>query len=142
MHRPVTSYPVLSSVFLALLMLIDKIWSIVFVALSLLIFVYKGLALPYPTGPYAYEIIILILYLPVALVRLFLGDMGNELTRAKLLVWFLVLTVPVLAANVYYLILQIYVFSIDVALNGLSLIIIMLDTVVGLVTAINFCRYV
>jgi len=139
--RATKTYQRLTSLPLAVLLFIDKIWLVIWAILSLLVVIYKGLGLPFPVGPFIYEFVMIVLYVPLALARNFLGDMGNKTERSSHLVWFLVLTLPVAAVHVYYVAFQIYVLVFDVVLNAISFVWIIGDSFFAVMSAINFGRH-
>ncbi|DBA04645.1 TPA: hypothetical protein N0F65_012228 [Lagenidium giganteum] len=82
----------------------------VYFIVTLGLFIYKGIVLPYPpTGAYTWDIIFLFLYLFIEKTRMFHASKGNRTKLLAPLVLSLVLTVPTTICTAYYLQLQTYV---------------------------------
>ena len=79
-----------------------KLWDVVFWVLSFLLFIYKGVNLPYPDGAYELEFAYLFLYLLVEPPRLFLGSKGNKTLTAGPLYASSLLGVFVVFMHAYY----------------------------------------
>mmetsp|Transcript_18867 Transcript_18867/g.32473 ORF Transcript_18867/g.32473 Transcript_18867/m.32473 type:complete len:144 (+) Transcript_18867:41-472(+) len=109
--------------------------------LNIAIFIYKGLNLPYPPNTFGWEVVFIVVYVPVELCRLFLGSKGNKTEHAGPMYWFLLLSAPVAFGNIYYMILQIYVLRIDQVLNVINLVFIGLEVIFAIFAIITFHRY-
>jgi hypothetical protein len=111
---------------------VHQLYLLLFVAVSLVLFVYKGqytllkagdycscggfhvqgVMLPYPpTGAFAWEIVLLVLYYCVASTRLFQASKGNQTRQVGALLLSLVLAMPLVVCQVFFLQLQTYVYS-------------------------------
>lgn len=91
------------SLLLEVFLYFGKLWDVVFWVLSFLIFIYKGVRLPYPDGAYELEFACLFMYLLVEPPRLFLGSKGNKTLAAGPLYASCLLGVFVLFLHVYYI---------------------------------------
>ena len=91
-----------------------------FVLTCLLILIWKGCRLPYPsTGAnrWGLDVAYLVAYALVEPARLFLGSVANKALRANWMYLSLVLAVPVFGLHAYYAWGQTYALKIDVFLN-------------------------
>uniref|UniRef100_A0A7S0T2H8 Transmembrane protein 216 n=1 Tax=Mantoniella antarctica TaxID=81844 RepID=A0A7S0T2H8_9CHLO len=98
-----------------------KLWDVVFWVLTFLLFVYKGVKLPYPPGAYQLEFAYLFLYLLVEPARLFLGSKGNKTRTAGPLYASVALGVFVLLLHVYYVVGQTFILRADFVVNIIAI---------------------
>lgn len=103
-----------SSLSFQITMFCDNYYSWIWFALSLAIFVFKGYSMIYPRLYLGGEIAGIFLVILVQHTRLYLGDLyagsvGNKIEGVIQLIWFIVLSIPVLIGSIYYLFLQVYV---------------------------------
>ena len=89
--------------------------------LELLIFLYKGLLLPYPTANLVLDVVMLLLYLGIEVIRLFFGTKGNLCQRKMPLGISVALTFPSAMMASYYLLLQTYVLRLEAIMNSILL---------------------
>ncbi|GAB9463953.1 hypothetical protein Gpo141_00001398 [Globisporangium polare] len=91
--------------------------------------------LPYPpTGAYTWDLIFLVLYLIIENTRLFQASKGNRTKQIGPLVLSMVLAIPALVCNIYYLQLQTYALRLDEILNGFSIAVICCEVFFSILT--------
>ncbi|KAM8939184.1 transmembrane protein 216 [Pelodytes ibericus] len=105
-----------------------------------LIFLYKGLILPYPTSNLVLEVVMLVLYLGIEVTRLILGCRGNLCERKLPLVVSVGLTVPAGLLAVYFLLLQTYSLRLETVLSCILLLFYSLEVILSAAALITFCR--
>eukprot|EP01028_Stygiella_incarcerata_P005993 TRINITY_DN246_c0_g2_i2.p1 TRINITY_DN246_c0_g2~~TRINITY_DN246_c0_g2_i2.p1 ORF type:complete len:142 (+),score=31.28 TRINITY_DN246_c0_g2_i2:144-569(+) len=111
-----------------------------YVVLSIFLFIFKGLTFPYPDSIYGWELAFLFMYGFVESVRLLMGNKGNKIEEVRPLIWYWILSVGVIIANVYYMSLQVYVLMIDFIIGLIMLIVNSLQIILSFVTALMISR--
>nr|DBA17368.1 TPA: hypothetical protein GDO54_002831 [Pyxicephalus adspersus] len=108
--------------------------------IEVLIFIYKGLILPYPTSNIILEVVILFLYLGVEVTRLYLGCRGNQCERKFPLAVSVGLTIPAGLLSLYFLFLQTYALRLETVLSCILLLFYALEAILGCAALITFSR--
>uniref|UniRef100_A0A9L0I8J6 Transmembrane protein 216 n=1 Tax=Equus asinus TaxID=9793 RepID=A0A9L0I8J6_EQUAS len=80
------------------------------------------LLLPYPTANLVLDVVMLLLYLGIEVIRLFFGTKGNLCQRKMPLGISVALTFPSAMMASYYLLLQTYVLRLEAIMNGILLV--------------------
>eukprot|EP00899_Mesostigma_viride_P025329 jgi/Mesvir1/5981/Mv00735-RA.1 len=135
---PLPPKQVLTSLPLEILFYFGRWYDVFWWFLTLAIFIYKGRQLPYPDKSFAMEFIFLWLYLLVEPVRLFLGSKGNKTEQSGPIVWCFLLSAPVIALHIFYLLFQTYILKLEQFLNAVALGFTALQVLLGLISAIRF----
>ncbi|XP_076336233.1 transmembrane protein 216-like isoform X1 [Tachypleus tridentatus] len=131
---------ILSSLPYQILLVFGGWYYILYSIVTFLLFVYKGLILPYPVKNVVCEVVLLTFLCGVEGTRLFLGKKGNLTERTMSVILSLVLTVPAIIGVVYFLRWQTYVLWIELILGAILLVVQGLQSVFGLFSAITFAR--
>ncbi|XP_064423447.1 transmembrane protein 216 [Latimeria chalumnae] len=132
--------PVLSSTPLEVLLFLNGWYFAAYFVAEILIFVYKGQLLPYPTANLTLDLVMLFLYLGIEVIRIFFGSKGNLSQRKVTLSISLGLTIPAAMMAVYYLLLQTYVLRVEVILNAILLVFYALEFILDIVALTAFAR--
>ncbi|XP_011897535.1 PREDICTED: transmembrane protein 216 isoform X3 [Cercocebus atys] len=127
----------LSSTPLEILFFLNAWYNATYFLLELFIFLYKGVLLPYPTANLVLDVVMLLLYLGIEVIRLFFGKAdhlemtpwvlsdtgtkGNLCQRKMPLSISVALTFPSAMMASYYLLLQTYVLRLEAIMNGILL---------------------
>ncbi|XP_002721098.3 transmembrane protein 216 isoform X1 [Oryctolagus cuniculus] len=111
----------LSSTPLEILFFLNGWYYATYFLLELFIFLYKGLLLPYPTANLVLDVVMLLLYLGIEVIRLFFGTKGNLCQRKMPLGISVALSFPSAMMASYYLLLQTYVLRLEAVMNGILL---------------------
>lgn len=111
-----------------------------FFVLQLLLFIYKGVMLPYPTSAIGLEVAFVFAYGILQAFRLWMTSMGNKTESISLLVWGLCLSAPVVVFHAYMIRLQVYVLRLDQIINGIGLVFIGAEVILCLVAVVIFLR--
>ncbi|XP_010597424.1 transmembrane protein 216 isoform X3 [Loxodonta africana] len=111
----------LSSTTLEILFFLNGWYYATYFLLELFIFLYKGLLLPYPTANLVLDVVMLLVYLGIEVIRLFFGTKGNLCQRKMPLGISVALTFPSATMASYYLLLQTYVLRLEAIMNGILL---------------------
>mmetsp|Transcript_5158 Transcript_5158/g.12990 ORF Transcript_5158/g.12990 Transcript_5158/m.12990 type:complete len:145 (-) Transcript_5158:267-701(-) len=137
-ERSKVDYLSKSSLPLQILLFFNRVWAFLWFVVILGVFIWKGVALPYPAGRLAPEIVLIFAYLFVENARLFFGSKGNKTENHMLIIAFIVLSLFSALANIYYIEFQIYVMRIDQIFNVISLIFIGIELLLSIIAIIRF----
>lgn len=133
----------LSSLPLQIFLFLNIYYAITFCIAELLLYVYKGVLLPYPDTGVTLGIEIFVIFLLAFFegVRLFLGYKGNLAERTLSLALSLVLGVPVLFIDLFILLWQTYVLRIEAILVGIALVFLGLEMIFSIAAIFTFKRH-
>ncbi|XP_071974114.1 transmembrane protein 216 [Engystomops pustulosus] len=131
---------VLSSTPLEVLFFLNGWYCASYFLIEALIFIYKGLILPYPTSNLVLEVVMLFLYLGIEVTRLYLGCRGNQCERKLPLVVSVGLTIPTGLLALYFLFLQTYALRLETVLSCILLFFYGLEAILSCAALITFCR--
>ncbi|GAX77664.1 hypothetical protein CEUSTIGMA_g5107.t1 [Chlamydomonas eustigma] len=112
---------VLTSLTLQIFLYFGGWWDVFYYVLNILVFVYKGLTLPYPTRNFAMEFSFAWLWFIIDIPRIFLISKGNKTETCFPLFMSWWLNLPLLGLYIYYIKFETYVLKIDLILSGISL---------------------
>lgn len=132
--------PMLASLPLEIFLVFGGWWDVLFWLVSIAVFIYKGIILPYPNSNFAVEFTFQWLYVLVEPVRLLLGSKGNKTEQSGPLIFSVILAGPVIAFSVYYIKFQTYVLQIEVILHAISLAFCGLQVLLQLLACIRFAQ--
>ncbi|EFJ45879.1 hypothetical protein VOLCADRAFT_121132 [Volvox carteri f. nagariensis] len=113
-------------------------WDVAYYILNILVFVYKGLQLPYPGRNFAMEFSFSWLWILIEAPRLFLASKGNKTESVGPIIFSCILAMPLLAMYVYFVAFQTYVLRIDQLLNGIAIAFVALQVVFAILTTVRF----
>lgn len=133
----------LSSLPLQVLLHLNVWYFLVFWITELLVYIYKGIILPYPNqdGTLALEIILLLMFAIIESVRLFFGYKGNLAERKLAVVLSIFLTIPVLLLNLYLMLWQTYVLRLELILCSVLLVFFGLEFFISFATLFVIQRH-
>ncbi|XP_064184179.1 transmembrane protein 216 [Anguilla rostrata] len=131
---------ILSSAPLQVLLHLNGWYFAAFFVAEILMFVYKGVLLPYPRANLILDIVLLFLYLGLEVLRLFYGWKGNLCERSLALMLSVAVLVPCAVLCVYYLLLQTFVLRLELVLNAIQLCFYSLELLLSLITISAFSR--
>ncbi|XP_056327964.1 transmembrane protein 216 [Danio aesculapii] len=132
--------PVLSSTPLQILFHLNGWYFAAFFVAEILMFIYKGVILPYPQDNLILDVVLLLLFLGLETLRLFYGWKGNLCQRSLALFMSVAILVPCAVLSVYYLLLQTFVLRLEFVLNAVLLCFYGFELVLGLMTISVFSR--
>jgi transmembrane protein 216 len=133
----------LSSLPLQILFFFNGWYDVAFTIAMSSLYAWKGSTLPYPDElrpMLGLEVAIVFLLAIIEYARIFLGTKGNKTEQSGPLLMSLVLGVPAMIANVYFLRLQIYVTRADLVLNAISIAFVGLEILLSMLTIITFAK--
>ncbi|XP_063293311.1 transmembrane protein 216 [Pelobates fuscus] len=131
---------VLSSTPLEILFFLNGWYCASYFLIEALMFLYKGLILPYPTSNLVLEVVMLALYLGIEVARLILGCRGNLCERKLPLVVSVGLTIPAALLALYFLLLQTYALRLETVLSCILLVFYGLEVILSVTALVTFCR--
>eukprot|EP00727_Mastigamoeba_balamuthi_P013016 m51a1_g8337 hypothetical protein (107) ;mRNA; r:178274-178832 len=99
-----------------------------------------GVEYRYPSGLYALEFLFYIFYALLSWAALFIGTRGNKMAKLAPIAGFVLLCSGLALCNIYFLLWQVYVVRADLVVNGISLLLIILELVFTAVVAIRATR--
>ncbi|KAL2077236.1 hypothetical protein ACEWY4_026740 [Coilia grayii] len=105
-----------------------------------LMFIYKGVTLPYPSQNLILDVVLLFLYLGLEILRLFYGWKGNLCERGLAMSVSIGVLVPCTVLSVYYLLLQTFVLRLEFILNAILLCFYGLELILGIMCMTTFSR--
>ncbi|KAJ0399656.1 hypothetical protein P43SY_005262 [Pythium insidiosum] len=136
----------ISSLLLQLSLTLHNAFLYGFMLVSLASFIYKGVMLPYPpTGALTWEVVLLFLYYVVSSTRLFqaakafgsAASKGNRTKQIPALVLSIILAVPLVICNVFFVQLQTYVLRLDGIVNGIALAFLCWEVLLSVLTLLT-----
>ncbi|KAF7707473.1 transmembrane protein 216 [Silurus meridionalis] len=133
-------HPILSSMPLQVLFYLNSWYFAAFFIAEILMFVYKGILLPYPQANLILDIVLLLLYVGLETLRLFYGWKGNLCERSLMLIVSVGILVPCTVLSVYYLLLQTFILRLEFILNVILLCFYALELVLAVITIASFSR--
>ncbi|GFR49327.1 hypothetical protein Agub_g11353 [Astrephomene gubernaculifera] len=113
-------------------------WDVAYYILNILVFVYKGLQLPYPNRNFSMEFCFSWLWILIEAPRLFLASKGNKTERAAPIIFSTILAMPLLAMYIYFVGFQTYVLKIDQILNAISIIFMGIQLLFSVLVTVRF----
>ncbi|XP_057312833.1 transmembrane protein 216-like [Hydractinia symbiolongicarpus] len=133
----------LSSLPLQILLHLNVYFFLLYWICELLIYVYKGIMLPFPDvgGTLALEIILLFFIAVIEGFRLFFGYKGNLGERKQTLIWSVILALPILVSQLYMMLWQTYVLRAEVILCAILFIMVSLEVLLSAATIWTFQRH-
>ncbi|XP_028271741.1 transmembrane protein 216 [Parambassis ranga] len=134
------SQPILSSTPLQVLLFLNSWYFAAFYLAEVLIFIYKGVLLPYPTDNLVLDVVLLLLFLALEILRIFYGWKGNLCERSLSSCLSLFILLPCAALAVYYLLLQTFVLRLEFLLSAVLLCFYGLEFLLGLLSISSFSR--
>ena len=105
-----------------------RLFTLFYFLAEIVLFVYKDNKLHYPPHSITVEIVCLIFFLIVQLVRFYLGALGNRSETSIFVLFCLIFVIVPLYTYVQFLILQTYVLKLEVILNSFGLCITAIET--------------
>ncbi|XP_069000025.1 transmembrane protein 216 [Embiotoca jacksoni] len=132
--------PILSSTPLQVLLHLNVWYFAAFYVAEILMFVYKGLLLPYPSDNLVLDLALLLLFLALESLRIFYGWKGNLCERSLASCASLFMLLPCAALAVYYLLLQTFVLRLEFVLAAALLCFYGLEFLLGLLAVSSFSR--
>ncbi|XP_075993595.1 transmembrane protein 216 isoform X1 [Genypterus blacodes] len=132
--------PVLSSTPLQVLLYLNCWYFAAFYLAEVLIFIYKGISLPYPSDNLILDVVLLVIFLGLETLRIFYGWKGNVCERVLSSAVSLLVLLPCAALAVYYLLLQTFVLRLEFILSVVLLCFYALELLLGLLSVSAFAR--
>ncbi|KAM8733783.1 transmembrane protein 216 isoform 1-T1 [Acanthopagrus schlegelii] len=134
------SQPILSSTPLQVLFYLNSWYFAAFYLAEILMFIYKGILLPYPSDNLVLDVVLLLLFLGLETLRIFYGWKGNLCERSLASCVSLFILIPCVALAVYYLLLQTFVLRLELLLSAVLLCFYGLEFLLGLLSVSAFSR--
>eukprot|EP00735_Rhodelphis_limneticus_P008248 TRINITY_DN21106_c0_g1::TRINITY_DN21106_c0_g1_i1::g.23326::m.23326 TRINITY_DN21106_c0_g1::TRINITY_DN21106_c0_g1_i1::g.23326 ORF type:complete len:144 (-),score=-6.13,sp/Q9P0N5/TM216_HUMAN/37.23/6e-20,Transmemb_17/PF09799.4/2.4e-27,YMF19/PF02326.10/29,YMF19/PF02326.10/11 TRINITY_DN21106_c0_g1_i1:62-493(-) len=131
---------ILSSAPLQILIYFNGWYSPIYFILTLLMLIYKGNKFTYPSQPYGFEVAFIVIYVFIEYARLVIGSRGNRLEAVSSMLWFLLLSGPILFLHFYFLLMQTYVLRLDEVLGAIGVFFVGLQCLLGTFVMMTFRR--
>ncbi|KAM3866933.1 transmembrane protein 216 [Diretmus argenteus] len=129
-----------SSAPLQVLLYLNSWYFAAFFLAEVLMFIYKGILLPYPSDNLILDVVLLLLFLGLETLRIFYGWKGNLCERSLASSISVFVLLPCTALAVYYLLLQTFVLRLEFILSAILLCFYSLEFLLGLVSISTFSR--
>ncbi|XP_034453752.1 transmembrane protein 216 isoform X2 [Hippoglossus hippoglossus] len=134
------SQPILSSTPLQILLYLNSWYFAAFYLAEILMFIYKGVSLPYPSDNLVLDVVLLLIFLGLETLRIFYGWKGNLCERSLASCASLFILLPCGALAVYFLLLQTFVLRLEFILGAVLLCFYALELLLGLLSLSAFSR--
>ncbi|MBN3303662.1 TM216 protein, partial [Amia calva] len=131
----------LSSTPLEVLLFLNSWYFTAFFIAEILMFIYKGVLLPYPPSNLALELLLLLLFLGVETLRLFYGSKGNLCQRRVCVCVSVCLWLPCAVLCLYFLLLQTFILRLELLLTAGLLVLYCPELLLELTTLTTLTRY-
>ncbi|KAM4586335.1 transmembrane protein 216 isoform 2-T2 [Fundulus diaphanus] len=131
---------VLSSTPLQVLLYLNTWYFAAFYLAEILMFIYKGILLPYPPDNLVLDVVLLLLFLALETLRIFYAWKGNLCERSLSSFVSLFILFPCAALAVYYLLLQTFVLRLEFLLSAVLLCFYGLELLLGVISISAFSR--
>ena len=132
------STPNFPGLVLGLLLYVSGGWLGAIFVINILIFIYKGIELPYAGPYYPMDIILYCCWGFMSLVRVKVGNRGVKRFDPIALILFVVCSVFALVASLYFAFYQTYILRLEFFINVFSLALEAVEIILGLVSAIMY----
>lgn len=132
--------PIRSLVPLQLLFYLNQWYSIFWLIIEILVFIFKGQTLPFASGVLAGEIVLFITLFFVDVFRIFFGTKANLTERVSGIIVSLVITAPTAIGFIFFIIWQHYVLRVELIINSIQLVFLGLEIIFQIVALIIFAR--
>ena len=133
---------IVSSLPLQVLLDFNYWYCYIYYVLNYILYIYKSLILPYPQSYLGGEVAGIVLMMLLECCRIAVGNRGNKTEQAGPTGLFILLTLALAVGCVYYITLQTFVLFIDLILNGIYIVFLGLEVILGVFAAITFYRFV
>lgn len=118
----------------------DRIYSILFFFFELILYIYKGTELPYPSMNLSSELVGVFFFIIIQMIRLHLASIGNKTEISMYLMYSIFLSIPVIIEYVFYLRFQVYCLAFDVSLGCIGLVFLGVEVIVSIIALITIRR--
>lgn len=130
--------PSILGLFLGLLIHVSSGWLALIFIINILLFIYKGIELPY-AGPYfPMDVILYCCWGVMSLIRTQVGNRGVRRFDGVALIMFSVVTLFAMIASLYFALYQTYVLRLEFIFNIFSLALECIEFILGLGSAIMY----
>nr|XP_040029706.1 transmembrane protein 216 isoform X1 [Gasterosteus aculeatus aculeatus] len=130
-----------SSTPLQVLFYLNSWYFAAFYLAEVLMFIYKGNSLPYPSDNLVLDVVLLVLFLGLEMLRIFYGWKGNLCESSLASCAALLVLLPCAALAVYFLLLQTYVLRLEFILGAVLLCFYGRELLLGLLSIYTFSRF-
>jgi len=137
-NQSILTSPLLTSLPLQLSLYFDSYYVLLYTIIELLLFIYKPVALPYPSHLIGWETSAFTFLTLIHICRFFIGYKANLIQSKLSLILFLILCLPCLVGHIYLYNYQTYVLRIDQVINVIEIIFIVFEIIIGIITFISF----
>nr|XP_057913689.1 transmembrane protein 216 isoform X3 [Doryrhamphus excisus] len=134
------SQAILSSTPLQVLLYLNSWYFGAFYVAEVLMFIYKGILLPYPTNNLALDVALLVLFLGLEILRIFYAWKGNLCEHSLTTAVSLFLLLPCVTLAAYFLLLQTFVLRLEFLLCIVLLCFYSLQFLLGVLALSAFSR--
>ncbi|XP_058505403.1 transmembrane protein 216 isoform X1 [Solea solea] len=131
---------ILSSTPLQLLFFLNSWYFAAYYVAEILMFIYKGIMLPYPSQNLVLDVVLLVLFVALETLRIFYGWKGNLCERSLASCASVFVLLPCAALAVYFLLLQTFVLRLEFILSAVLLCFYGFELLLGLLSISSFSR--
>ena len=132
--------PIRSNLTLQILFFCNIFAVIAIFLIEVLIYIYKGVNLPYPPNTLLAEVLLLLFFPVLEGVRLYFGMKGNLTRRIPALTVALLFAIPAFLISIYFMIWQTYILRLEFILAIIHVVFVSLELIFSVVALISFAR--
>ena len=119
----------------------NRIYSILYFVMEILIFVYKVNTFTYPNSyTSGLEISSLVFYLIVQLGRLYFGELGNREEYSFFIILSLIFSIGAIYTYVHFLVLQTFVVRIELVINGIGMFLWLIELLSSILAVLSVSK--
>jgi len=129
------------AVWLALIMYVSTSWMFWIFLMNIVVFIYKGVALPYSSPSLGLDVTYYCVWGLITLCRHSIGSHGLARGEPFALFSFVVITLfAIIGGNLYFTNYQTYILRIDLVLNAFCMAVECLEALLALICGIHYTR--
>ncbi|EAY18690.1 hypothetical protein TVAG_062950 [Trichomonas vaginalis G3] len=130
--------PNILGLFLGLLLHVSSGWLALIFIINILLFIYKGIELPYAGPYYPMDVILYVCWGIMSLIRTKVGNRGVRRLDGVALIMFAVVTLFSGIGSLYFALFQTYVLRLEFIFNIFALALEILEFILGIGSAIMY----
>lgn len=132
---------ILPAIWLALIMDVSASWIFWIFWINILVYIYKGVALPYVGSDFGVELTFFIVWGLTTLFRYQIGQHALSRCEPTGLIFFIVVTAfATICCNLYFINYQSYILRVEVILNAFCMALELVELVLGLACALIYMK--
>jgi hypothetical protein len=133
--------PVLPAIWLSLIHHVSKSWVFWIFWINVLVFIYKGICLPYTKSEFGLEVTLYVVWGLTSVLRYSVGSHGLSRCEPLALIFYVLLTLfTMLCGSLYFVHYQVFVLRMELIFNAFCFALQGVETILALVCAIMYSK--